>query len=214
MEKEEKKVPVVQEPVKQPTELTYTRRDIPESVFVAMDKADELMIIEELKGELDFAKDLVYQVNFGGGRGVVTALSYKGIKEAIHHTVRVGQQYEIKQGYPMRVDRPDEDSIMIMMVIRNPVSGEEFAGSAQCEKTDKFALAKATSKAQRNALKSFIPEAIYVKVVEEFLKCKKVRVIDMKPAAEPTVAPTGAPQPTVPKPVVQPAAKKSGQDMF
>ena len=81
---------------------------------------------------------------------------------------------------------------MIMMVIRNPVSGEEFAGSAQCEKTDKFALAKATSKAQRNALKSFIPEAICAQVVADVLAKKGARMINVTPTQprEPTVQPT------------------------
>lgn len=191
---------------KQPTELT-TVRDIPQEVFIAMDKADEQMIVEELSGQLDYAKDLVYQANIGGRS--VTALSYKGIKEAIHHTIRKGMQYEIKEGFPMRVDRPDEDSIMIMMVIRNPVTGEEFAGSAQCEKTDKFAMAKATSKAQRNALKSFIPEAIYAKVVEDFLQKKKARAFDVKPA-QPTIHSTV--QGT--RPTQQPAEKTSEEGLF
>jgi hypothetical protein len=210
---EEKKEPEVKEPpVKPSTDLAIAHKGIPESVFVAMDKADEEQIVEELTGMLDYAKDLVYQATIGGR--AVTALSYKGIKQAIHETIHnKGYQYVIKEGYPKRLDRPEEDSIMIEIVVSNPVLNVEFAGAAQCEKTDKFALAKATSKAQRNALKSFIPEGIYAKVVEEYIKKRKVKVIDMKPVTIPTVQPRSVVEPKV-QPTTQPAGKLSEQEIF
>lgn len=143
-----------------------------EEVFKEFEQRDEKQIEQELLGEV--IEEYVY--TFGSGAYEVTGLSWKGVKEVAR---RMGN-IEIKD---LRLIEKDESWIAQCKAVDH-TNRFELYGAAQQAKTmqlktgeqkpDPFALPKAVSKAQRNALRGVIPETIVKKVMVQILGKEKV----------------------------------------
>lgn len=140
------------------------------NAFEIMEKRDEEQILAELKGEL--LEDFVYSFEVGGRK--VTGLSWAGVKEAAR---RMGS---IKM---LSLDIDDlGDSWMARAKVKDLVNDLEMYGVSLQSKTmkskgreiiDVFALQKCVSKAQRNAIRSILPEKFIAKMIEWTLENKK-----------------------------------------
>lgn len=126
--------------------------------FQQLDRLDENQIIAELQGAV--AQDMVYSFRSGGKQ--VTGLSWSGIK---YLAARLGNiQVDLLQ-----ILDADES----WCVLCKAMAGESSRiGAAEQPKTmkngnpDPFALPKATSKAQRNAIRALLPEKLIVETIQ------------------------------------------------
>jgi len=152
--------------------MTETKQIVErDEIFELMERRDEKQIIQELQGEM--LEEFVY--SFPSGGKVVTGLSWAGVKEAVR---RMGS---IKVTHLEIED--DEDSWIAKAKARDTVNDVEMWGVAQQRKImkykdgtelkDMFALQKCVSKAQRNALRTLIPEKMIAKMIQWFLDNKK-----------------------------------------
>lgn len=131
------------------------------SDFQALDRLDENQIIAELQGAV--AQDMVYSFRSGGKQ--VTGLSWSGIK---HLAARLGNiQVDLLQVLD------NEDSWCVLC--KAQVGESSRIGASEQPKTitkrdgtvtpDPFALPKATSKAQRNAIRALLPEKLILETI-------------------------------------------------
>lgn len=138
-------------------------------VYRAMDRADELLILDELQGRV--IKTMVYSYESKGE--LITDLSVYGVNETVRlMNERGGCQIGVSpvpEPIVTEVREGEEDYYQVMVFARDarfPETGRW--GSATEPKVmtlkngnkvwDKFALTKALNKAERNALKKQIPE--------------------------------------------------------
>jgi hypothetical protein len=159
------------------------------TVFEVMDAHDIEQMIDSMQGRLLDVS--LYDFESGGQRMV--ELSWKGVRECIHamHETgkcRIGIQPETLQTQTV-VD--DGDTYYEAAVFaKDEYSGLGFFGFAREPKMmkrrdkpptlDKFAKTKAINKAQRNALRMFVPEKLAQTLIAQFRKdenrIKKLRV--------------------------------------
>ncbi|VVB53373.1 Uncharacterised protein [uncultured archaeon] len=144
-------------------------RTIPEQTpYQMMDRADEEQILAELNGLPDDVLDtMVYSFPSGGKR--ITGLSWVGTKTLI---VEAGN-YAIEDPHIVET----ADAFRVVCRARDLTRNIALYGAAEVPKRmktrdgeieDPFALSKALSKAQRNALQNLLPK----KLVAEFItKC-------------------------------------------
>ena len=139
--------------------------------FQEMDVLDEQQITEELKGHI--LESYFYEVQGRPG------LSYAGIKA-------VAARYAA-QGHPISVEHVEivasEDglSFRAIAVAKDLTTGEKRTGAAEVErwmdsdmkKPKPFAYTMAGSKAQRNAIRHFLPESVIEAAYKEFREKKK-----------------------------------------
>jgi len=127
--------------------------------FQEMEKYDESQIIDEVKGHITLPK-FFYELKNGS-----VGISWIGIKALASYMSKNGAAISI-----VNVEREEtEDSYRFMATARLLSTGEERLGVSEQPKLmklsdgrevkDPFALQKALSKAQRNALRIFIPES-------------------------------------------------------
>lgn len=168
----------------------------PDDAFRAMDRADELQILDELQGRA--LEVMVYSFTQQGKR--LTDLSYAGVREVVrtlntrgYTAIRVGAQ-------PPLVDEiveNDESYYRVMVYAEDSRTGSGQWGTAVEPKHiqkrngerpwDKFALTKALNKAQRNAMKALLPLEFQQTVVAQYLgDASKVRQIRVGSGAEKT----------------------------
>jgi hypothetical protein len=152
-----------------------------EEIFAEMDKRDEDQILAEIKGKV--LEQYVYTIRRAGQD--ITNLSWAGIKECAR---RMGHIKILE----MDVEEK-EDCWICMAKAKDVVNDIELWGSAQQMKTmksgndmviDQFALQKCVSKAQRNALRTLIPEQFIAGMIQSVLdkkKGKKKETDDKKP---------------------------------
>jgi hypothetical protein len=181
-----------------------------QAAFRAMDRYDEVQIIEEIEGRM--SEVLVYKIPTG------TDLSFAGVREAIRLLVeQTGRRINTGTHPPIKdiVDINGEPHHQVMVYAVDESSGQGYWGTAQQpvqmklrddtarkyrEKgkkisednkvDDEFAFTKALSKAQRNALKYFIPEQIRQGILAIAQKNPaKLREITMGPGAPQIDAP-------------------------
>lgn len=151
--------------------------------FQQLDKLDENQIIAELQGAV--AQDMVYSFRLGGKQ--VTGLSWSGIK---HLAARLGNiQVDLLQV----LDTDDSWCVMC----KAQIGESSRIGAAEQSKTmkgkpDAFALPKATSKAQRNAIRALLPEKLIIETINAHAA--------IPAQAKPAQAQTHQPQPVTPKP--------------
>lgn len=154
----------------------------PDDIYLVLDRADEEQIIDELAGrQLDV---FLYDFTSGGKRH--TDLSYAGVREAVrtlnargHTRIRIANQ-------PPLIEDVSEDGEQFHRV--TVYAEDEATGGGQWgtavepkhmklkngkTKWDKFALTKALNKAQRNALKTQIPEVLRQMLIAQWLKDEK-----------------------------------------
>lgn len=136
--------------------------------FAAMEALDESQIVEEIKGHV-IEK---YFYEFGN----VTGISYAGIKWM--------KMRMANQGYPITIESIEKeenaDEIIYTVAAKYMFSNEVMYGVSSCPKLmtmkdgttkpDPFARQKALSKAQRNAIRNFIPE---IAIQEGYKEWKK-----------------------------------------
>jgi len=142
---------------------------LPFEVFEAM---DEKQISDEINGV--FIKTLVYQFEDSNGR-TVTGLSVRGVEEAARFMVKHG--YEIfadKASITEETDKEFRSSCKVTYVATNGKKMETYGYSRTLKrfmngKTNEFAYVQALSKAQRNALRTSIPEKMMSTLIEKFL---------------------------------------------
>jgi len=152
---------LAEEKTQKPEEGKPSEREIPagqgQALMLKMDERDEQQIVAELQG--DFKSEVLKQYFYSfqqGGREIV-GLSYKGVK-----------QIALKQGNITLKDlelRETEKGWIAVVKARHETRNLEVYGAAWQPKVarwgeDLFALQKAVSKAQRNALRALIPETI------------------------------------------------------
>lgn len=150
-----------------PAELPVDPKD-EQSVFKAMDRQDEIAILEELQGRA--IATMLYSFEQGGK--LLTDLSITGVSETIRlMNERGGCQIGIaSQPAPMvnEVHENEEDLYQVMVFARDARHPETGRWGIATEPKvlsrrdgskvwDKFALTKALNKAERNALKKQIP---------------------------------------------------------
>ena len=136
--------------------------------FAAMEALDESQIVEEIKGHV-IEK---YFYEFGN----VTGISYAGIKWL--------KSKMANQGDPITIDsiqkEENENEISYTVSAKRVFTNEVMYGVSSCpkimelkngeKKLDPFARQKALSKAQRNAIRNFIPE---IAIQEGYKEWKK-----------------------------------------
>lgn len=168
--------------------LAVDTRD-PSDVYRAMDRADEELILDELMGRA--IDTMVYSFNQDGK--LLTDLTVSGVNETVRlMNERGGTQIGISNQTPI-VDEfreGEKDYYRVLVFARDarfPESGrwgtavEPKLMTLKSGKTkwDKFALTKALNKAQRNALRAFIPEDFRQHVIALYLGQGKVK--ELKP---------------------------------
>ena len=128
--------------------------------FQIMEAKDEDQILAELQGS--FLKKFVYSFKVGGRP--VTGISWAGIKEIA---------YRLK-GIDTEIQKFEETETHYIFIVKatNKDVGSRLGVSNQPKmigsKPDQFALQKALSKAQRNAIRGVIPEATIEMYLTEF----------------------------------------------
>jgi hypothetical protein len=128
--------------------------------FQIMEAKDEDQILAELQGS--FLKKFVYSFKVGGRP--VTGISWAGIKEIA---------YRLK-GIDTEIQKFEETETHYIFIVKatNKDVGSRLGVSNQPKmngaKVDQFALQKALSKAQRNAIRGVIPEATIEMYLTEF----------------------------------------------
>lgn len=173
-----------------------------DDIYRAFDRADEILILEELQGRM--LETFVYSFSLDGKR--LTDLSYEGVNEAVRTMNREGAGIKISATPPV-VDEITEDGerqIRVMVYAVDTTSDQGRWGTAtepvMMRKRngevvwDKFAFTKALNKAQRNALKTFIPAEMRQTLIATFLQDES-RVRRLKSVAEASA--TELPEPAV-----------------
>ncbi len=137
---------------------------------LAIDMLDELQIAEEMRGRV--IQQYFYEFQSGGR--TVTGIALSGVKAIAHEMAKRGEPITIVE----KEWSQGEDSrglwIGVTVKARDMKTGEErFAFASQSLELrlrdgrtipDEFARIKALNKAQRNALRWFIPEVVMVQM--------------------------------------------------
>ena len=121
--------------------------------YAIMDKRDESQIMSEIQG--NFMKQFVYK--FKIGKREVTGISWSGIKEIAYRVQGIDTVIE-------STEHTEEAYTFIVKATNKNIDSSRL-GVGSCLKKEAFAIQKALSKAQRNAIRGVIPE----KTIEMFL---------------------------------------------
>lgn len=150
---------------KQITEVVEERE-----AFAIMERQDEDQIEAEIKGR--FLEAFIYSFPQKGG-GMVTGLSWAGVKEVAR---RMGHISIVDLAISVN---EDGTTYRVLAKAKDLQTDVEMYGVSEQSKvqvfrngetgTDQFALQKAVSKAQRNAIRSLIPEGLIKVMIEEYL---------------------------------------------
>ncbi len=156
--------------------------EVMEQVVRAFDAADADLIEASLKGAV-VAERLVYQIKVGGQ--IVTGLSIVGVKEVVrwfNENKGLGLRINDDLKWEVRTLNGEEYFIAIVSAVDN--TGQRWYGAAMQPlmiKTrdgrsllDPFALPKAISKAQRNALRALLPEPLIQELINRWVGEGKV----------------------------------------
>lgn len=161
-------------------------------IFKTFDEADEEQIEAELKGAV--AEEMVYSFSVGGQR--ITGLS----KAGTWAVMRAFNKTALKSKKPIIVLSPVKDGVLTeseagfgfvanasLFDIESGIVLENGGGGSQASKKDSrgredsFALAKAVTKAQRNAIRVLLPDDVVNKHIEKWSKQQKVRQFMSRP---------------------------------
>ena len=138
--------------------------------FRELERRDEEQILAEMEGK--YLDEFVYQFQQGGR--TVTGLSWAGIKEIAyrmgHITVDLERLEEKETHYVIIVKATDtEKGNSRLGISTQPKTMKRRTGP---DEEDQFALQKAMSKAQRNAMRSLMPEEMLKTWISRFLTGK------------------------------------------
>jgi hypothetical protein len=173
---------------KQTTKKEVPQEDIDKGgVFEVFDKADEDQVEQELKGAVP--EEMVYSFSAGGQK--VEGLSAHGVKEAM----RAYNKTALQKNKPFILiegntkDRMVAEGIVFVDIVAKLIDStgrslEQWVGSANQPLTaksrtgsyaDPFAAPKATTKAQRNAIRGLLPDELIKKLITKWSKQDRVR---------------------------------------
>jgi hypothetical protein len=160
-----------------------------QDTFIQMDAADEQQILKEMEGEI--VKDLYYDVN--GKKG----LSYVGVN---HMSFKIGGIKIIPESVKVEYDADTEEYVASVVACNEKYALTRAGMSVQPKmmdvydkdssgrrldtmhkEYDRFARIKALSKAQRNAIKAVMPEALIAAYLDYFIKLKQGARIQTQP---------------------------------
>jgi len=142
--------------------------------YRAMDTLDESAILQELEGGV--VREYVYRFRLSSGQPV-DGLSWPGQKAVARELQRRGLLGPIA----MRLVKCEDTGAELVAIVeaKDTQSGASYLGAkAQAkrqrsregkETEDKDALSKVISKAQRNALRNFLPEQLVLAAINKFL---------------------------------------------
>lgn len=157
-------------------------RNLPNELFLDFDRRDEDQIVAELIGAA--AEEYVY--SFGEGRNKVTGLSVTGVMAVAQNLggITCGTpHWEITDDeYYCEIAATDHHC---GLTVWGNASQERRQQTRNGNIVDKFARQKALSKAQRNAIRKVIPEAIATQMLQAFLSGKRPSQISKQQRSEP-----------------------------
>ena len=149
------------------------RQNKPEEqdTFLKFEQRDETMIMREMRGGM--LQEFIYRFKESGRE--VVGLSWAGVKECAR---RMGGIEVLDADIS-----ENEQEIRVVVRAKDNLSGAIMIGVSAQEKIitmrsgqqypDKFALQKAVSKAQRNAIRCLIPEALITEMIKKFMEVKR-----------------------------------------
>lgn len=146
--------------------LSPAPRNLPNELFLDFERSDDQAIMAELQGAI--VEEYVY--SFKQGQATVMGLSLPGV-------MAVAQQMGgITCGQPIWT-LTDTDITCDISATDHKVGltvwGTATASLVEYNKPDKFARAKALSKAQRNAIRKVIPETVATQMLKTFMGEKR-----------------------------------------
>jgi len=142
-----------------------------QEVYALMERRDEHQIMESIRG--NFLEEYVYQFEAGGRQ--VTGLSWVGTQEAareyggIQVSIDKTKEVETKTHFVVTVEAVDTRTGSSRLGRSKQPKMMKLKTGALVE--DEFADVKALSKAQRNAIRSLLPQTW----LKEFIKAKLVQ---------------------------------------
>jgi len=132
--------------------------------FTELERRDEDQILAEIQGKV--IDEMFYEFPMDGH--TVTGLSWVGTKEIARKYGKIETEFVTLQDLG--------DQWMVVMKATDKQTGATLNGSSvqpknitlrdKTEKPDKFAVQKAMSKAQRNAIRAVIPETYIIEVIK------------------------------------------------
>ncbi|MEW6624582.1 MAG: hypothetical protein AB1420_15910 [Bacillota bacterium] len=139
--------------------------------FEIMDRRDEEQILKELQGA--YLDEFVYSFRLGN-RDIV-GLSWAGVKEIARKmgniSIKEIKVDETEKSYRVLAKAEDEVRRITMFGVAEQSKKMRLGDGREID--DVFALNKALSKAQRNAIRSVIPELMIKTMMQQFLEQQK-----------------------------------------
>lgn len=152
---------------------------VPSNTFDMMERADEQLVLDEIKGRAMDA--LVYEIRQGGQ--TVTGLSLAGVRETARVMNANGKaRIGISDREPLITET--EDYYEVKVYAQDVMNGGGYWGLKRQSKkygngtVNQFALEQALAKAQRNALRGLIPEWFTKEMIDAFRKQGQSKVVE------------------------------------
>ena len=161
---------------------------LPPQAYEIMEARDEAQILAEIQGQI--LEEMVYSFRVGGRE--VTGISWVGIKEIARRYGKIDvdliQLLDSPEGYTVIVKAKDIEKGNGMLGVSTQAKIMQLKNKET--QIDQFALQKALSKAQRNAIRALIPEAFFKTIFSELsggLKAEPRKQVEAK--ASPIASP-------------------------
>ncbi len=175
--------------------------DAGEKVYVAFDQADRQVVAMEatkgLWGEMQDA--LVYKYVEADGTEHFT-LSVVGIRELMRE-LNAGKKKPVVQLAQVQVLQVGNRVVALAEAVN--ADGMRWWGAASEPASEYFAVPKAVSRAQRNALRAVLPPTLLTQYITKWVREGKVKEIREEPAAT-----TAEPLPAPPEPLPAPPEER------
>lgn len=145
--------------------------------YEMMDRKDEEQILHELEGAPHpVLEEMVY--SFSGSQGMVTGLSWIGVKtlavEAGHYSIDDVKIQDNEHSYRVLAKARDINRNVTMFGVAEQQKNMKTREGREI--ADSFALQKAVSKAQRNALIGLLPRTLVAEFIKRCIEVKKERM--------------------------------------
>jgi len=175
---------------KEPPIVEETKKNITEEVeltaYEAMDMADEAQIIDEIEGKIDpnDLETLVYSFTDKTTGKEITGLSWRGTKATWWEFNKTGLT-DMTVTDHMNITQGDGyvDVAVYAFDNKRKIGAWGMARGYTSQQTrngaivDRFASAKAMSKAQRNALNQLFPMEMVAKLIKQWMKGGKGKIL-------------------------------------
>ena len=136
--------------------------------IIMTEKHDENQILANMRGEV--VKEWVYTIQQGGRS--ITSLSYAGVKEAVRRRGNLTWRTCECCHHLVHIDETKEE-IRATVCAWDLNNNVEFIGTSSSLKGTPFAWVLAVNKAERNALRKFLPEKAIALLIQEYLNPQK-----------------------------------------